>query len=374
VKPVAVLGCGAFLNNRACLLDGGRVLWSAPHGDLGDARACAALQDSVEHLLAQADAPLQAVAHDLHPDFHSTHLAQVLAARLGVPAMAVQHHHAHIAVALAEHGVDGPVLGIALDGMGLGSDGSAWGGELLLLESAAHCRRLDHLAPLAQPGGDMAAREPWRLAAAVLHHAGRGAQIEPLFGACVGSDAARLLRTMLQRGLNCPPSSSAGRWFDAAAGALGLSTHQACAAEAAIALERAAAQWLAEHPGFEVESATLDLHALVLPLFALRGQGSEAVARGAATFHLGLAAALAQRAVAAAARHGVTRVVLAGGCFANHVLAQQLALRLRRAGLQVLQPHASGCGDEGLALGQAWVAAAMLQADQAIAAVEPVEA
>ena len=368
--PATVLACGAYLKNRACLLDGDQVRWSALHGDLGDASACSALADSLDALLARATTPLQAVAHDLHSDFHSTRLGQALARRLGVPAVAVQHHHAHIAVARAEHGVDAPVIGIALDGVGLGSDGSAWGGELLWVGPCSRWRRIDHLAPLALPGGDVAAREPWRLAAAVLHAAGRGDEIVPRFAAQVGEPAARLLQAMLQRGLNCPSSTAAGRWFDAAAGALGLSLRQSAEAEAAVALQRAATGWLGAHPGFEFRWPSLDLQPLLLQLLALAAEGDEAIARGAAMFHLGLADALAQRAMAAAAETDVHTVVLAGGCFANRILRERLEQALVRAGLRVLQPQLAGCGDAGLALGQAWVAAAACTAGATLGAME----
>lgn len=364
----AVLGCGAHLKNRACLFDGARVQWSPLHGYLGEPAACAALADSIDALAQRG--PLQALAHDLHPGLHSTRLARAVAQRLGVPAVAVQHHHAHIGVVLAEHRVDRPVIGLALDGVGLGHDGQAWGGEVLWVGSQARWRRIDHLAPLRLPGGDAAAREPWRLAAAVLHAAGRGEQIVPRFAPTVGDDVARLLQAMLQRGLNCPPSTAAGRWFDAAAGALGLSTRQGAEAEAALALERAAAAWLEAHPGYEFGWPTLDLQPLLLQLLDLQAEDREAVARGAAMFHLGLADALSRRAIAAAAETGVRTVVLAGGCFANAILRERLQRALQNTGLQVLQSQAAGCGDAGLALGQAWVAAAACAAGATASAME----
>jgi hydrogenase maturation protein HypF len=129
-------------------------------------------------LLAQASGPLQAIAHDLHPDFYSTQLATALAQRLGIPAIAVQHHHAHVGAVLAEQGIGHPVIALTLDGFGLGTDGNAWGGEVLWVDGADHghvFQRVGHLATLAQPGGDAAAREPWRVAAAVLFATATGA-------------------------------------------------------------------------------------------------------------------------------------------------------------------------------------------------------
>ena len=371
--PAPVLACGAFLKNRACLIDGDQAHWSALHGDLGDATSRAALMESLDMLLARATGPLHAVAHDLHPDFYSTHLAIALAQRLGVPAIGVQHHHAHIGVVLAEQPITGPVIGLALDGMGLGSDGGSWGGEVLWVGGSAQAQqwlRLDHLAPLALPGGDAAAREPWRLAAAVLFALGRGNEIEPRFSPHVGAATARLLHVMLQRDLNCPRSSSAGRWFDAAAGALGLSVRQSFEAEAAIALEQLARDWLVNHPDFEFNWSSLDLYPIVAELFALQTQDIEARARAAAQFHLALAGGLTQRAIDAAAAHSTRQVVLAGGCLLNRILGQQLRANLICAGLTVLEPQAAGSGDAGLALGQAWIAGCMPHVGLAVS-VEP---
>ncbi len=358
--PARVLACGAYLKNRACLLDGDQVYWSPVHGDLGEAASCVALARSVELLLARASGPLQAVAHDLHPDFHSTRVALALAQQWQVPAIGVQHHHAHIGVALAEHAVAGPVIGLALDGVGLGDDGSAWGGELLWVNGVAatqQWQRLDHLVPLPMPGADAAAREPWRLAAAVLFSLGRGDEIEARFAPHVGVTAARGVHTLLQRDLQCPRSSSAGRWFDAAAGALGLSVRQAFEAEAAMMLEARAREWLQINPEFTLPWTSLDLRPLLAELFTLAGSGPQAQARGAALFHLALAGGLAHHAIELAHAHGTRSVVLGGGCFVNQVLADRLGAALRRAGLAVFEPHGAGCGDAGLALGQAWIAA-----------------
>ncbi|MBT9598277.1 MAG: carbamoyltransferase HypF [Vitreoscilla sp.] len=367
--PARVLALGAWLKNSACRVDGNRLAGSGLHGDLDDPAACLALEATARHLVALG--PLDALAHDLHPDFHSTRLAQELAHRLGIPAIGVQHHHAHVAVVQAEQGLAEPVIGLALDGVGLGTDGQAWGGELLWVDGA-QCQRLGHLPPLALPGGDAAAREPWRMAAAVLHAAGRGAEIGPRFASRVGGTAASTVQTLLQRGLRCPPSTSAGRWFDAAAAALGLCLRQHTEAEAAMALERAAQQGLAEHPGIAREAAGLvpltadprsgavvpDLHALLARLFALAdAEGPAAAPRGAALFHAALADALARAVVQAARGRFTFTVVLGGGCFFNRVLTSRLREPLQQAGLRVLQPQALSCGDAGLALGQAWVAA-----------------
>ncbi|MBI2746298.1 Kae1-like domain-containing protein [Hydrogenophaga sp.] len=358
-----VLAVGAWLKNAACLVLRGQVHWSPVHGDLSDPTACAALEQSVQELLQQAaavGAPVQAIAHDLHPDFFSTQLAIATAHALGVPAMGVQHHHAHIAAVVAEHRIEGPVIGLALDGVGLGTDGQAWGGELLWVDGA-RWQRLGHLMPLALPGSDRAAREPWRMAASVLHAMGDGDQITPRFAPQVGAAVAAGVQQMLVRGLNCPATSSAGRWFDAAAAALGLSVRQTDEAQAAIALEAAAARWLAQTPhttalpGAVIDALNrLDLRGLMPALFEATADGVDATAAG---FHLALADALADWATRAANERGCRSVCLGGGCFFNRVLRERLTQRLQATGLRVHRPLDKGCGDAGLALGQAWVAA-----------------
>ena len=368
---ITVLAVGAWLKNAACLVLDGRAHWSPVHGDLSDPVACEALERSLQVLLAQAEAagaPVRAIAHDLHPDFFSTQLAVQLAATLGVPAIGVQHHHAHIAAVVAEHGIEGPVIGLALDGVGLGTDGQAWGGELIWMHGA-QWQRLGHLTPLALPGGDRAAREPWRMAASALHALGRGDEIPSRFGSQVGEAVAAGVQQMLIKNLNCPQTSSTGRWFDAAAGALGLSVRQTDEAEAAIALEAAAARCLALHPdtaalpGAVIDAQNrLDLHGLMPALFDAAPDGVDAAAAG---FHLALADALADWAGRAALEHGSRDVCLGGGCFFNRILRERVTDRLQAANLRVHRPLDKGCGDAGLALGQAWVAAQQLAATTA---------
>lgn len=352
--PARVLAVGAWLKNTACLLDGTTVHWSPLHGDLGTPEACLALDASVQALLGQAGWRVDAVAHDLHPDFESTRLAVAVAERLAVPAIAVQHHHAHVGVVQAERGSVAPAIGLALDGVGLGQDGTAWGGELLQV-AGARWQRLAHLSPLALPGGDIAAREPWRLAAALLHALGRGDEIELRLAPVVGEALASGVRKLLERRVNCPLTTSAGRWFDAIAGLLGLSVRQSQEAEAAMALERAAAQWLAAHGAPTCEVDGLDLRALAKACLERADAGASGEA--AAMFHVGLADGLARATVDAARAAGTRIAVLGGGCFYNRVLTRRLVAQLEAAGLDVQQPQGPGPGDAGLALGQAWIAA-----------------
>lgn len=363
--PTTVHAVGAWLKNAACLVLHGRAHWSPVHGDLSDPSACMALEVSVQSFLAQADAagsPVQAIAHDLHPDFFSTHLALATAETLGVPAFGVQHHHAHLAAVVAEHGINEPVVGLALDGVGLGTDGRPWGGELLWLDGP-RWERLGHLQPLALPGGDRAAREPWRMVASVLHALDRADEIVPRLAPAVGESVARGICRMLDRGLNCPTTSSAGRWFDAAAGALGLCHYQQHEAQAAILLEQAAARALSQRPDLPPLPGAVqhaDGRIDLLPVLAQLFDAPEADT-AAAGFHLALADALADALATAARKRGIRTTVLGGGCFFNSILRERTVQRLQAAGLQVFQPGPQGCGDAGLAIGQAWVAAQQFQ-------------
>lgn len=361
----SVLAVGAWLKNAACLVLDGRAHWSPVHGDLSDPAACDALERSVQALARQAEeagAPVQAIVHDLHPDFFSTQLAIATADALSVPAIGVQHHQAHLAAVIAEHGITEPVVGLALDGVGLGTDGSPWGGELLWLDGPRWAR-LGHLQPLALPGGDRAAREPWRMAASALHALGRAEEIVPRFAPVVGEAVAAGVRQMLDKGLNCSLTSSAGRWFDAAAGALGLCHHQQDEAQAAMALEQAATRALAARPDLSplpgvVQNADgrIDLRPVLARLFDAPDADT-----AAAGFHLALADALSEALIAAARARDIRTAALGGGCFFNRILRARTVQRLQAAGLQVFQTGDKGCGDAGLAIGQAWVAAQQLQ-------------
>jgi hydrogenase maturation protein HypF len=345
-----VLAVGGHLKNTVCVTRGAEAFLSQHVGSLDNAATCVAMEEAVDHLLDVLAIEPAAVAHDLHPDFFSARYACRYAADRGLKTVGVQHHHAHIAAVMAEHRVEHATLGIALDGVGLGSDGGLWGGELLLVD-ASGSRRIGHLGELALPGGDRAAREPWRMAAAVLHRLGRAGDIERRFA----RPAARLVRQMLEQQFNSPPTSSLGRWFDAAAALLGVRDVQAFEGQAPMLLEGLAAGHgpvapLAE--GYRLsDDGVLDL----LPLAAALVDERDA-ARGAARFHATLIDALAAWAYAAARRHAITTVAFGGGCFLNAILSSGLRSRLADAGLDVIEAGQAPANDGGLALGQAWVA------------------
>lgn len=347
----SVLAVGGWFKNTVCVTRGNEAFISQHIGDLDNAAACGFFEESVAHLLHILDVAPERVAHDLHPDFHSTRFAAAFAAEHRIPAIGVQHHHAHIASVCVDHGVTASVLGLALDGVGLGSDGSAWGGELLRVDGA-RCERLGHLAPLALPGGDVAAREPWRMAAAALHALGRGDEIVSRFPA---ESAAPMVATLLQRGLNCPTTSSAGRLFDAAAGLLGARRRASFEGQAAMLLEGLATGHGPLPPlveGWRIADGQLDLRPLLTQLADLAEVGA-----AAALFHATLAAALIDWVAAAAERTGIRTVAAAGGCLLNRLLSSALRQGFAEHGLQLLEARALPPNDGGLSLGQAWVAA-----------------
>ncbi len=351
-RPVApVLAVGALLKNTLCLVDGMSALVSRDAGNLDALEAVLAFESAAAQLLERVEQGALTIAHDLHPDFYSTRYAQGLAARLGVDAVPVQHHHAHVASVMAEHGREQATLGLALDGFGLGTNNESWGGELLLVGRGGF-RRLGHLAPLAQPGGDRAAREPWRMAAAALHAMGCGGDIAARFPTIPG---AAVMAQMLARNVNAPKTSSAGRLFDAACGLLGIKLIARFEGEAPIELERLAA--LAplgpevEPEGWRLDDGVLDMVPLLTRLADL-----EAV-RGAALFHGTFAAALACWVDWAVEMTGVRHVALCGGCFFNRILSKLLCEGLEQRKIHCLRSSGLGPGDAAISLGQAWATA-----------------
>ena len=349
-----VLALGGWLKSSVCAVRGTTAFVTEPIGDLVDADNCEELERTVEQLLSEQRIEPAVVAHDLHPDFFSTRLALRISEHMGIPALGVQHHHAHVAAVCAEHGVTAPVLGLGMDGVGFGSDGQAWGGELLRVDGAGF-ERLGHLQPLRLPGGDRAARETWRMAASALGGLDRSQEIVTRFR---DQPAAPTVAAMLERDFNCPPTTSLGRLFDAAAGLLGICLVQSFEGEAAMALEA-----LAERHGKVVALAdghdlgdTLDFR----PLFAVLAGDIES-GYGAALFHATLAAGLADWVGEAAERHRIRRVACGGGCFLNRLLVNRLTELLRERDIDVLTARRISPGDSGLSLGQAWVAVRHLQ-------------
>ncbi|HXW08278.1 MAG TPA: carbamoyltransferase HypF [Vicinamibacterales bacterium] len=359
-KPV--LACGALLKNTFCIArDRDAVL--GPHiGDLENLETFTAYQESIDRMERFLDVRPAVIAHDLHPEYLSTQYAR---RRRGVIAVPVQHHHAHVAAVMAEHGLVGPVIGVAYDGTGLGTDGTAWGGEILVADFAGFTR-VATFRPLALAGGDTAIRQPWRLALALVEDAFDGdAPVEalPLFTEIDKADL-HVVRTMIRLGLNAPRAHGAGRYFDAF-GALGLGRSRA-SYEGQVALEWNAIADPQERSRYRYEIVRgsspweLDLRpAAREALFELIG--GEAPARVSARFHNTVIGATADLVRGVVRARGRMPVVLGGGCFQNDMLAAGVVRELTPEHTVYL-PSQVPPGDGGIALGQALVADAVVRA------------
>lgn len=308
-----------------------------PHvGDLDEILTRKSFEDGLAAYRRLFRVEPERVACDLHPDFASTRIAE----QLGEPVR-VQHHHAHIASVIAEHDLRGRVVGAALDGVGLGPDGTAWGGEVLACEAGTY-RRFDHLAPVPLPGGDLCAREGWRMAAAYGLNEPPSGVDERRFG---------LVRRLATSG-QAPLTTSAGRLFDAVASLLGVCHHSSYEGEAAVRLEAVADP---EERGL-IECELSQNRELFSQLRVQRDSG-EPVAALAAVFHNSLAGAVVRACSAACAEAGTTVVALSGGCFQNRRLLETCLAGLSAADLDAYANERVPANDGGISLGQAWLAA-----------------
>jgi hydrogenase maturation protein HypF len=349
VEGPSVLAAGADLKNTITLTRGREAFVSQYVGDLDDRDTIRFRNETIAHLQRVLAIEPEIVACDLHPDFQSTRAAEAT----GLPIARVQHHVAHVAAVIAEHGLSGGVLGVALDGQGYGTDGRPWGGELIALDGA-NWRRLGWLEPLPLPGGDAAAREPWRMGVAALAMLGRldaAAQVLP------GAPNAARLAARFTAGAHFPLTTSLGRVFDAAAALAGVRLVQHYEGQAAMELEALVARPRVGAGLWSVVEGCLVLRPLFAALIDEKLRGREA----AELFHGTLIAALDAWIADAAASHRLTQIALGGGCLMNRVLADGLAAALRARGLAVFLPRAAPANDGGVSLGQAAFAHALLR-------------
>ena len=364
----SVLAGGAELKNTFCLTRGGEAFLSEHIGDLTNAAVLASYAETMAQYEQFFEVQPEVLAADLHPAYLSGRHLAARAAQDGLPLVRVQHHHAHIAAVLAEHGCHARVLGAALDGTGWGDDGTAWGGEFLAADLAGY-ERLAHFAPVPLPGGDRAAEEPWRLALWMLYRrdgAGFAAQF-PQFAAQLPT-GWELLMQATAAGLSAPLTSSAGRLFDAAAALLGVAYRSAYEGQAPIELERLARTARRTGrvlPYTVAEGARLTVD--VLPALYALADGAEALtveerAGCALDFHVTMAAAVAEVLGILSVRTGLRTVALAGGVFQNALLLEELLPRI--GGYHVLLPHRVPPNDGGIAYGQAAVALARMAHSQ----------
>ncbi len=366
----SLLAVGGHMKNVFAQARGENVYQSQHLGDLEDPLALSFFKESLDHLARTFEVNPKYVVHDLHPAYLSTSWAREWAAEHNLPLFGVQHHHAHIAGCMAENGLDEPVIGLALDGTGYGTDGRIWGGEVLIC-TLDQFERFAHLEYVPMPGGDAAVKEPWRMAAGYLHAAGVALDDSDgmkMLGAT--AQQVRLLARMIERGINTPQTSSLGRLFDAVA-AVTLGRHRVeYEAQAAIELEGCAVDepdevgypmdllygnWPDRNP---MRISTISLWKAIVE-DVRHGQRA---ARISVRFHAGVAAAFVNAAIEARVATGVRRVALSGGCMHNRRLARLLRAGLANVGFEVFLHRQVSPGDGGLSYGQAAVAAAMLRA------------
>ncbi|MDQ3766835.1 MAG: carbamoyltransferase HypF [Actinomycetota bacterium] len=347
-----LLAAGPELKHTFCLGAGNRAILSHHIGDLANWAAMSALLEGVEHFTRVFDVRPEVVAHDLHPEYLSTKWALGLE---GVEHVGVQHHHAHIASCLADNRRAEPVIGLALDGTGYGDDGAIWGCEVLTCDFAGY-RRAAHLRYVPLPGGAAAVREPWRMAAVYLEAAfGEGAYDLDLD--FVGRTAGRWrpILSMAATGISAPPTSSAGRLFDAVAALCGMRDRVSFEGQAAAELEQAADPSVVAAYPFPLADGALDGVVLVRAV-AEDLIGGSPVAEVAARFHNGLAEGLRRACERVRAEQGLATVALSGGSWQNLLLLERVMQGLEGAGFEVLIHRRVPPNDGGVALGQAVIA------------------
>jgi hydrogenase maturation protein HypF len=361
-----MLACGAGLKNTFCLSRGRTVYPSQHIGDLENQEIFTFFEQSINHFQKLFQLEPEAVAGDLHPDYLSSHYA----ASLGLPLYPVQHHHAHAVAVMAEHGLNGPVLAVVLDGTGLGDDQTIWGGEILEAGLTGY-RRLGHLSHLSLPGGDVAAREPWRMALAALF-AGGGEQALsrqslPVTLTDLDRGKVAVIQEMLAKGFNCPPSSSCGRLFDAVAALLGVRRQNSYEGQAAMELEAlakraAGANWrkailpnAAPDPeNYQRDAAgcreirSTDLVSMIID-GVHKGMAPAGLALG---FHTALIAQITGLVGLLAEETGIDQVVLAGGSMQNSLLLEGLFHTLADQQLQVYTGSQLPVNDGAVSFGQ----------------------
>ena len=356
----SIVALGGELKNTVSVYKNGYVVTSQFLGDLDDYRNVGYFEETLAHLRSLFGVRPEAVVTDLHPDFRTTRYA----AGMGIPHFRVQHHYAHTLAPLLEHGVipKRRVLGVALDGYGYGEDGTAWGGEFLLADYDSY-ERLARFKPVPLPGGDLAAREPWRMALSHLHDAfGPGLGGFDAFPG-IGRDRVRSVLEMVRKGVRSPLASSCGRLFDAVSWLCGLAPERMeFEAEAAMRLEAAAGAAPGARGGYPVSISnpaagrpmTVSFGPLIRAVVRDVGRGLSA-ATISARFHESLAALILRVAERARKAHGAHTVVLTGGVFLNKRLLERTEERLLSAKFRVLRPLAYSPSDESLSVGQiAW--------------------
>lgn len=378
-----VLAMGGELKNTFCIGTGSLFYPSSYIGDLADLRSVKALEETTKRYAGLLEVEPQVIACDMHPRYNSTALAQEMAARMGrergtdpLPVIKVQHHYAHVLSCMAENDFRDPVIGVSMDGTGYGTDGSIWGGEILICDYHGF-ERAASIAPFTQVGGDLSSRDGWRIAVSMLHSIGINEPEDPVFGdtdglikelqLCTPLEASVLMK-MADKKLNAVKSTSAGRLFDAVSAILGICRHSTFEGEASTSLQFAAERYAGEHKddiaggierytdnilsNKETGRRILPTQEIVKEIIAekLRGEDPD---RLAWLFHRRLADQIIACCSQIGSERGLATAALSGGCFQNRLLLDYVKRGLNERGYRVLIHRLVPPNDGGIALGQA---------------------
>ncbi len=358
-----ILACGAELKNTFCLTKDEHAFLSQHIGDMENEETLEHFENTIELYKKLFRIEPEIMAYDMHPEYLSTKYAFQASSELGLSLIPVQHHHAHIASCLVENEVEGPVIGVAFDGTGYGTDGTIWGGEFLLADWRSF-RRIGHLECVPLPGGEAAIKKPYRMALGYLYTLlGEGFSLEGLPFSRLDPIELEIIRQQLRRGINCPLTSSAGRLFDAVSALAGVREEIDYEAQAAIELEMLAPNevdefgvncypfYIVEHQGMRVVKLG-ELFSMIVqdvknqvpvPMISLK-------------FHNTVAQIIAGMCKMIVKETGITQVALSGGVFQNRLLLKLTTTALQRDDFSVLTHHLVPCDDSGISLGQAVIA------------------
>ncbi len=368
-----LIALGGELKNTFCLTKERYVFLSQHMGDMANPAVLDFLHANIERMKKMLEITPVAAVSDLHPDYLSTRYAK----DLGLPLIQVQHHHAHAASVMAEHGLGGPVLSLVLDGTGYGPDKTTWGGEVLLTHISSS-KRLGHLAPFSLPGGDAAAKEPWRTGLSILHRTEMLGELEATGLSHIDISKTAFLKNMLDKNLNCPVSTSCGRLFDGIASILGICHNNSYEGQAPMELEASALKEtdhldVTDHPLFEKYFESSWLHAknqhgkyeIMWPVFVKDLvewlKTGVSASKISLYFHIFMVASFSKLMLHLAEKTGIDKVVMSGGTMQNNILRVSLYAQLSKAGLDVYLNEKVPPNDGGLCLGQAYAAAARYQ-------------
>lgn len=350
-----IIALGPEQKNTFCIGKGSQAIMSQYIGDLKNAETCDFYNEAIKRFSSLFRFRPAYIACDLHPDYYSTSFASVLSKEYSIPVFRVQHHHAHIVSCMAEYGLKEPVIGISMDGTGYGTDGKIWGGEFLVCD-AGKFLRFAHLDYIPVPGGDRAVTEPWRMAYSYLHKYMDGNSDYyslPCFR-MVDINSIGLIREMINKGINVPLSSSAGRLFDAVSAILGICSRNTFDSEAPIRLESVIDCDTDDYYPFSVENNVVVFNETFK--YLLKDLKSHNVSFISAKFHNTVAEIILHLSEIIRKNLSVSKVVLSGGVFQNKYLTEKSAARLNRKGFTVYSNHLVPSNDGGVSLGQLVVA------------------